>query len=330
MQTRRSPAVVLSITLGLASFACSNAEGGGPSPSPAVCESCTEILSDSALKPAAVAADADFVYVLKSQTSEIVAASFETKQSRVLSDSVAHATWFFLRGGTLWVTAYDSGITSLWTVDTATGRTSALPDLPGLFSVRLGPNGTPVAAVETNDLLRIVALADDGTIANVLWQLEQPHGYFTDFAASPGGVAWVASTSTTDTLYFASDLVTPPVSADARPAVSKVGTLTLAAGTASLVASTDNIGNVYTLIDGKVAQQAPLPWQSMGMQTLENALLLTSLVGLDVSALDVNGKVFASQTLTRPLNIPASADSRYVYLPLKDALAIFPRVGKWL
>lgn len=330
MHTRRGPTAVLTIALGLASFACSDPNGGGQNPSPSVCEGCTEVLSDRALKPAAVAADTGSIYVLKSQTSEIVAASFEIKQSRVLSDSVPRAVSLFLRNETLWVTAYGSPNDSLWTVDTSTGATTALPELPGIFAVEPGPAATPVAAVHSNGSLRVVALADDGTIASVLWQLDQPEAYFGDFAASTAGVAWVASTATTDTLYFASDMSTAPVSADARPGIVTIGTLTVADGTASVVELTGAGSSLFTLTGGKLVEQAQLPLQSMGMRTFGSSLLVTSQLGLEVAALDSSGKLLASQTLTRPLNIPATADSRYVYLPLADAIAIFPRVGKWL
>ena len=278
--------------------------------------------------PAAVAADANSVYVLKSQTSEIVAASLETKQSRVLNDSVPHAVSFFLRSQSLWVTAYDPDNDSLWTVDTTTGTAAALPKLPGFYAVALGPGNTPVAALRANRSMRVVRLADNGTIASVLWQLDNTDDYFQDFSAGPTGVAWITSAPTAALLYFFTDMVASPVSASVRLAVAN--TLTVANGTASVLASTDGGRSVFTLAGSQLTEQSPLPTQPMGMRALGNSLLVTSQIGRDVSALDSSGKVLSSKTLSRPLNIPATSDDRYVYLPLRDEIAIFLRSENWL
>jgi len=280
--------------------------------------------------PSAVAADVDTVYVLKSQTSEIIAASFETKRSRVLSDSVPHAVSFFLRNQSLWVTAYDPNNDSLWTVDTTTGTAAALPELPGFYAVGLGPDNTPVAALRANRSMRVVRLADDGSIASVLWQLDDTDAYFLGFVASSAGVAWLASTQTSDVLYFSSAAATAPVVAEARRGVPVLDTVTIANGTASLLESTDNVPSVYTLTGTEVSEQSKLASSPMAMRTLGNGLLVTSRDGMVVSALDSTGKLLTSKTLSRPLNIPATSDARYVYLPLRDAIAIFPRGENWL
>jgi len=328
MQSRQRHTPVWLIAVGLASFACSNTNGGEPSPSPSVCEGCVSVLSDSSLMPAAVAADANSVYVLKSQTSEILAASLETKQSRVLSDSVPHAVSLFLRNQSLWVTAYDPNNDSLWTVDTATGATAPLPELTGLYAVALGPANTPIAALRANRSMRVVRLADDGAIASILWELDDTDDYFEDFAAGPTGVAWITSAPTAALLYFSSDMVAAPVPVKVRLAV--VNTLTVANGTASVLASTDGGRSVFTLSGSQLIEQSPLTAQPMGMRALGDSLLVTSQIGRDVSALDSSGKLLSSKTLSRPLNIPATSDTRNVYLPLRDELAIFPRVESWL
>jgi hypothetical protein len=178
--------------------------------------------------------------------------------------------------------------------------------------------------------MRVVRLADDGSIASVLWQLDDTDAYFLDFVASSAGVAWLASTQTSDMLFFSSDATTAPVAADARYGVPMRGTVTIANGTASLLESTDNDSSVFTLSGTQVSEQAKLAWSPMAMRTLGNALLVTSRDGVVVSSLDSTGKLLSSKTLSRPLNIPAISDARYVYLPLRDEIALFPRVENWL
>lgn len=317
--------------IGLASAACSGGADAPLGPWPAGCDVCTTILTDGSLKPAAIASDDGFVYVLKVQTSEIVKVSLATKQNVVLSDAVPHATGLFRRNQLLWVTAHDPSKDSLWTVDSATGDVTALPELAGLTAVALGPGNTPVAALQENGRLRVVSLSEDGTIGRVLWELNVPGAYFFDFAASQEGVAWIASTITSGTLYLASEPASTPLSASTRPGTPQRGSLVIAEGTAAVLESTETGGiSLFILDGGQLAEQAQLSGQAFGLRTLGASLLETSLDGRVVRVLDTTGAVLVSRSLAAPLNIPAVADERFIYLPFANALAFFPRTGRWL
>jgi hypothetical protein len=311
----------------MAFLGCSGGGGGTvSSPPQSACDGCSWFLREASLRPSSMASDDSFVYLLKSLTNEVVRVPVGGGTASLVTDEVADANALLLVNGQLWLRAYQG---HLYRIDLSTGGADHLVQLEGLFDIRGGPSGLPVASRQSNGQMEVLSLAMDGSSDSPpLWS-QSGSSYFADFAAGPDGIAWIASTSLTDVLYYLPSGASSPLSFDVRPQRPIAGSLTVAFGTANFLGTDETAATaLYDLTGNAVTRRVSAP-NAMQLLPLTDTFVTTATNYLSIGVLDRDSGVRATMAFTEQLNIFPAADSRCVYLPFKAAIATIPRSGVW-
>jgi hypothetical protein len=290
------------------------------------CNGCSWFLRESSLRPASIVSDDSFVYLLKSLTHEVIRVPVGGGKPELVTDEVSDASALLLVDGQLWLRALEG---KLYRIDVSTGKANALAQMEGLFDIQCGPSGLPVASRRITGQMEVLSMSMDGSSdTTALWS-QATSDYFSDFAAGSDGIAWIASTSLTDILYFLPSGATMPLSADVRPQHPFTGSLVVAFGSAHFLGhdETDALA-LYELTGNAVTRRFPAPGD-MRLLPLTGSFLTTAINYLSIGVIDRGSGARSNLALTEQLNIFPTADSRYVYLPFKTAIATIPRSGVW-
>lgn len=329
MTRRQCVAACLLSLLGCITVPGCSDDGEGTTPSPSrseLCDSCSWLLHDQSLWPQAVLSDESFVYVLKSRTGEIVRVPVAGGSMQTVTSQLPEPVAMSWVRGTLWVRCLDD---SIHRIDARDGSVMVLRSIEGLYDIQAGPGGTPVVSRQANGHAEVVSLSvEDATDGAILWAQDGSE-YFSSFAASPEGVAWIASTDMTDRLHFLAAGTAEPLVTAVRAQSPIAGTLAISGGSVYFLGK--NATKTTTLFEfsGANVLERASAQGAMRLTALGSHFMITATDRLSVSALNPTSGVIATETLSEALNIYPVADSRYVYLPLKSALAAFARSAPW-